>query len=85
MAWMVPVTFLPPICFRVKLKSGPWFNIKMPSYPYKIAHCGEKTVVRSSNLHNGSSYTGKMTSLCWIRAQFENVLPEIVEIHVKDV
>ena len=42
----------------------PWFNIKMPSY-WK-SHCGDKTAVRSSYLHNGISYTGKMASLYWI-------------------
>ena len=52
-----------PLC------SGPWFNMKMSSYPYRKSHCGDKTVVRSSYLHNGISYTGKMTSLYWIRAQ----------------
>ena len=44
------------------------FNIKMPSYQYRKSHCGDKTVVRSSYLHNWISYTGKMTSLYWIRA-----------------
>ena len=38
----------------------------MPSYQYRKSHCGGKTVVRSSFLHNGNSYTGKMTSLYWI-------------------
>ena len=33
------------------------------------SHCGDKTVVRSSYLHNGISYTGKISSLYWIRAQ----------------
>ena len=47
----------------------PWFNIKMSSYRYRKSHCGDKTVVRSSYLHNGISYTGKMTSFYWIRAQ----------------
>ena len=37
--------------------------IKMLSYQYRKYHCGDKTVVRSSYLHNGISYTGKMTSL----------------------
>ena len=46
--------------------SGPRFNIKMSSYQYRKSHCGDKTVVRSSYLHNGTSYTGKMTSLYWI-------------------
>ena len=47
---------------------GPWFNIKMLSYQYRKSHCGDKTVVRSSYLHNGISYSGKTTSLYWIRA-----------------
>ena len=47
---------------------GPWFNIKISSYQYRKSYCGDKTVVRSSYLHNGISYTGKMTSLYWIRA-----------------
>ena len=33
---------------------GPRFNIKM-SYQYRKSHCGDKTVVRSSYLHNGIS------------------------------
>ena len=48
---------------------GPWFNIKMPSYQYRKSHCGDKTILRPSYLHNGISYTGKMTYLYWIRAQ----------------
>ena len=40
----------------------------MSSYLYRKSHCGDKTVIRSSYLHNGISYTGKMTSLYWIRA-----------------
>ena len=46
---------------------GPRFNIKM-SYQYRKSHCGDKTVVRSSYLYNGFSYTGKMSSLYWIGA-----------------
>ena len=45
---------------------GPWFNIKMSSYQYRKSHCGDKTVITLSYLHNGISYTGK-TSLYWIR------------------
>ena len=52
-----------------KLWPGPWFNIKMSSYQYRKSHCGDKTVVRSSYLRNGVSYTGKITSLYWIGAQ----------------
>ena len=47
---------------------GPRFNINMPSYQYRKSICGDKAVVRSSYLHNGISYAGKMTSLYWIRA-----------------
>ena len=46
---------------------GPQFNIKMSSYQYRNTHCGDKTIVRSSYLHNGISYTGNTTSLYWIR------------------
>ena len=50
------------------LQPGPRFNIKIPSSQYRKSHCGDKTLVRSSYLHNGISYTGKTTSLYWIRA-----------------
>ena len=53
---------------RIIKPAGPRFNIKMTSYRYRKSHCGDKTVVRSSYLHNGISYTGKMKSLYWIRA-----------------
>ena len=46
--------------------TGPWFNIKMSSHQYRKSHCGDKTVERSSYLHNGIFYTDKMTSLYWI-------------------
>ena len=48
---------------------GPWFNIKMTSYQYRKFHCGDKTILRPSYLHNGISHTDKMTSLYWIKAQ----------------
>ena len=41
---------------------------KMPSYQYSNFHCGDKTILRTSYLHNGISYTDKMASLYWIRA-----------------
>ena len=44
----------------VMMQPGPLFNIKMSSYQYRKSHCGDKTVVRSSYLHNGISYTDKM-------------------------
>ena len=49
--------------------SGPWFNIRMSSYQYRKSHCGDKTVIRLSYLHNGISYTDKMICFNWIRAQ----------------
>ena len=48
--------------------SGGWFNKKMSSYQYRISHCGDKMILRPSYLHNRISYTGKITSLYWIRA-----------------
>ena len=51
---------------------GPWFNTKMTSYQYRKSHCGDKTILRPSYLHNGISYTGKMTNLYWIGAQIVN-------------
>ena len=48
---------------------GPRFNIKMLSYQYRKSHCGDKTILRPSYLRYGISYTGKTTSLYWIRAQ----------------
>ena len=50
-------------------RPGPWFNIKMSSYQYRKSHCVDKTILRPSYLHNVISYTGKMASLYWIRAQ----------------
>ena len=60
------------------MSSGPRFNIKMSSYRYRKSHCGDKTVVRSSYLHNGISYTSKMSSLYWIGAQDTSSLTLIV-------
>ena len=57
------------ICFAFILRPGGWFNIKMPSYQYRKSHYGDKTICWPSYLHNGISYTGKMASLYWIRAQ----------------
>ena len=45
------------------MRAGAWFNIEMSSYQYRKFHCGDKTILRSSYLHNGIPYTGKMTSL----------------------
>ena len=51
---------------------GGWFNKKMSSYQYRKSHCGDKTILRPSYLHNGISYTGKTTFLYWIRALMRN-------------
>ena len=51
-----------------------WFNIEMPSYQYRKSHCGGKTILRPSYLHNGISYIGKMAFLYWIRALVSNLL-----------
>ena len=70
---------LPPNCINKQQKhtfmgtenhkqAWPRFNIKMLSYQYRKSHCGDKTVERSSYLHNGISCTGKTTSLYWIGA-----------------
>ena len=40
----------------------------MTSCQYRKSHCGDKTILRPSYLHNGISKTGKMTSLYWIWA-----------------
>ena len=41
--------------------SEAWFNIKMKSYQYRESHCGVKTILWPSYLHNGIPYAGKMT------------------------
>ena len=60
-------------------KPGDRINIKVSSYhQYRNFHCGDKTILRPSYLHNEISYTDKMTSLYWIRAQhffFSNLVP----------
>ena len=68
----------------------PWprFNIKLTSYQNRKSHCGDKTILRPSYLHNGISYTGKMTSLYWIRAHILinhksiNIDIDAVHIHI---
>ena len=56
--------------FLRKLSSlGPRALIQYKDVQYRKSHCGDKTVVRSSYLHNWISYTGKTTYLYWIRAR----------------
>ena len=52
----------------LKMLSWGWCGIKMLSYQYRNSHCGYKMIWRLSDLYNGISFTGRMTSLCWIRA-----------------
>ena len=56
-------------CSGSTVSPEPWFNIEMSSYQYRKSHRGDKTILRLSYLHNGVSYTGKMTSLYWTRPQ----------------
>ena len=54
--------------FFMKGIHGDRFNMKMLSYQYRKSHCGGKTILWSSYLHNGVSYASKMSSLYWTRA-----------------
>ena len=60
---VTPTTDSIPV--TLQCRPGPWFNIKVSPCQYRKSHCGDKTIVRSFYLHNGISYTGKMTSLYW--------------------
>ena len=76
-----------PLCGLHIQRPVPWLNIKMSSYQYRKSYCGDKTVVRSYYLHNGISYTGKMSSLFWIRALASinidsNLVYEILQSYV---
>ena len=50
------------------MSSGGRININMSCYQYRKSQCGDKTILRPSYLHNGVSYTDKMTYLYWVRA-----------------
>ena len=67
-SWDMGIPILGKRVFLLRRRPGGWFNIKMPSYQYRKSHCGDKTILRPSYLHNGISYTSKMASLYWIRA-----------------
>ena len=68
---------------HIHASPGGRFNIKMTSYQYRKSHCGDKTILQPSYLHNGISYTGKITSLYWIRAQASIGLSLINPLHAK--
>ena len=55
-----------------------WFNIKM-SYQFRKSHCGDKTVIRLSYLHNGISYTGKMASLYWTNPLADSIQEKLCQ------
>ena len=38
---------------NVRVRSGLRFNMNMTSYQYRNSHCGDKTILRPSYLHNG--------------------------------
>ena len=61
--------------YGVPLYNQTWFIIKMSSYRYRKSHSCDKRILRPSYLHHGISYTGKMASLYWIRAQLPMVCP----------
>ena len=49
------------------------------------SHCGDKTILRPSYLHNGISYTGKTTSLYWIGALMWRGHPQFIQLILKCV
>ena len=52
-----------------------WFNIKIPSYPYRKSQHGYKTILQLSYLRSGISNTDKTTYLKWIRALVFGTFP----------
>ena len=50
----------------------------MKSCRYRKSHCGDKTILRPSDLHNGIPSTGTIASLYWIRALILSVYIEAV-------
>ena len=54
LSWCPHILVKPLQLTRRSGRSGPWFNIKMPSYQYRKFHWGYKTIIRSSCLlHQG--------------------------------
>ena len=55
----------------------------MTSYQYRKYHCGDNTILRPSYLHNGISFTGKMTSLYWNRGPYsQQSRPSLYQIRL---
>ena len=74
-----PVRMSYGVCF-VSSNYGGWFNIKILSYQYRKSHYGDKTILWPSYLHNGISYTGKTTSLYWIRALISICFSSVISV-----
>ena len=53
-------------------RTGDRFNTTMTFYQYRKSHCGAKTILRPSYLHNGIPYTDKTASLYLIGALVAN-------------
>ena len=51
---------------------GGWLYINVPSCQYRNFHYGDNTILGSSYLHNGNSYTGKTAHLYRIWAQIHD-------------
>ena len=54
------------------------------SYQYRKSHYGDKMILRPSYLHNGISYSGKVTSLYWITAQKSSVYTDLALEFIMD-
>ena len=77
-----PFFYNQTINYHICWYAGPWFNIKMSSYQYWKSHCGDKTILRPSYLHNGISYTGKTTSLYRISSLASSTAPSLPWINI---
>ena len=83
-------SFFYHVLFNVK-EPEPWFSTKMTSYQHRKSHCGDKTILGRSYLHNGIPYTDRMTSLYWIRVQVisnhgnDMVCPESSSLNIRKV
>ena len=67
---------------QLNKQPGAWFNIKMLSYQYGKSHCGDKTILRPSYLHNRISYTGEKASLYWNRTQWDSPITTLANLFI---
>ena len=63
---------------------GGWFNIKMLSYQYRKSHCGDKTILRPSHLHNGPWIPGKYRCKLQKYKFTKLFLPWAVKLHCNE-